>query len=44
MDALWMISGALVLSIVAALFKARRPTPANLGYVSRDWVIRHSAD
>jgi hypothetical protein len=44
MDALLMISGAVVVSIVAALVKARRATPANLGFVSRDWVIRHSGD
>jgi hypothetical protein len=44
MDALWMISGAVVVSVVAALFKSRRTTPASLGYVSRDWVMRHSAD
>ncbi len=44
MDTLWMISGAVVVSIVAALFKSRRATPANLGCVSRDWVMRHSAD
>jgi hypothetical protein len=44
MDTLWMISGAVVVSIVAALVKTRRPTPMNLGSVSRDWVVRHSAD
>ena len=44
MDTLWMISGAVVVSIVTALFRSRRAAPTNLGYVSRDWVIRHSAD
>jgi hypothetical protein len=44
MDTLWMISGAVVVSIVAALLRSRRSTSTNLGYVSRDWVIRHSAD
>jgi hypothetical protein len=44
MDTLWMISGAVVVSIVAALVKTRRATPTNLGYVSRGWVVRHSAD
>jgi hypothetical protein len=44
MDALWMISGAVVVSIVAALFRSRRAAATNLGCVSRDWVMRHSAD
>lgn len=44
MDTLWMISGAVVVSIMAAIFKSRRTAPASLGYVSRDWVMRHSAD
>jgi hypothetical protein len=44
MEALWMISGAAVVSLVTALLRFRRSTPTNLGYVSRDWVIRHSAD
>jgi len=44
MDALWMISGAIVVSIVATYLKIRRPTTTNLGSVSRDWVVRHSGD
>ena len=44
MDTLWMISGAVVVSLVAAFLKARRATPTSLGYVSRAWVVRHSAD
>jgi hypothetical protein len=44
MEALWMISGAVVVFIVATLFKSRRSTRMNLGSVSRDWVIRHSND
>jgi hypothetical protein len=44
MDTLWMISGAVVVSIVAALFRSRRAATTNLGSVSRDWVMRHSAD
>lgn len=44
MDTLWMISGAVVVSLVAAFFRSKRATPAGLGYVSRAWVVRHSAD
>jgi hypothetical protein len=44
MDTLWVISGAVVVSIVAALLRSRRTAPTNLGYVSRDWVMRHNAD
>jgi len=44
MDALWIVSSALVLSIVAAIIKTRRSAPRNLGFVSRDWVIRHGTD
>jgi hypothetical protein len=44
MDALWMIAGAVVLSVVATLLKSRRSTPASLGYLSRDWVMRQSDD
>ena len=44
METLWVISGALVLSIVAAAFKSRRSAQANLGSVSRDWIMRHGAE
>jgi hypothetical protein len=44
MDTLWILSGAVVLSIVAAVIKTRRSAPRNLGFVSRDWVIRHGTD
>jgi hypothetical protein len=44
MDALLIVSSAVVLSIVAAVIKTRRSAPRNLGFVSRDWVIRHGTD
>ena len=44
MDALWILSSGLVLSIVAAVVKTRRSAPKNLGFVSRDWVVRHGTD
>ncbi len=44
MDTLLLVSSAVVLSIVAAVVKARRSGPRNLGFVSRDWVVRHSSD
>ena len=44
MDALWMLSSALVLSVVAAVIKTRRSAPRNLGFVSRDWIVRHGSD
>jgi urea transporter len=44
MDVLWILSSAVVLSIVAAVMKTRRAAPRNLGFVSRDWVVRHGTD
>ena len=44
MDAVWILSGAVIVSIVAALFRTRRSAPLNLGSVSREWVMRHSSD
>jgi hypothetical protein len=44
MDTLLILSSAVVLSIVAAVMKTRRSAPRNLGFVSRDWVVRHGAD
>jgi predicted exporter len=44
METLWIISTAVVVSLIAAAFRSRRSSPRNLGYVSRDWVMRHSTD
>lgn len=44
METLWIISSAVVVSLVAAAAINRRSSPRNLGYVSRDWVMRHSLD
>jgi hypothetical protein len=44
MDTLWILSSAVILSIAAAERKTRRPAPRNLGFVSRDWVLRHGSD
>ena len=44
MDTFLIVSSAVVLSLVAAMIKTRRSTPRNLGFVSRDWVIRHGTD
>ena len=44
MDTFLIVSSAVVLSIVAAMVKTRRSAPRNLGFVSRDWVIRHGSD
>jgi hypothetical protein len=44
METLWIISSVVAISLVAAAFKTRRSSPRNLGYVSRDWVMRHSTD
>jgi len=42
MDTLWIVSGAVVVSIVATVMRTRRSTPRNLGFVSRNWILRHS--
>jgi hypothetical protein len=44
MEAFWIISSAVVFSLVAAFFRNRKSAPRNLGYVSRDWVVRHGVD
>ena len=44
METLWIISGAVVVSIVAVAFKSRRPAQTTLGYVSRAWIMRHDAE
>ena len=44
MDAVWILSCAVIVSVVAALFRHRRPAPVNLGSVSREWVMRHSSE
>ena len=44
METFLIISGALVVSLICAVVKIRRLPPRNLGYVSRDWVIRHGMD
>ncbi len=43
MDTLWIVLGTVAVSIVTAVRKSRRAAPRNLGYVSRDWVMRHSS-
>ena len=42
METLWVISSAVVVSIVAAVFRTRRSGPTNLGFVSRAWVMKHA--
>ena len=44
METLWILSSAVVVSLVAAAVKNRKSSPRSLGYVSRDWVMRHSLD
>jgi hypothetical protein len=44
METLWIISGAVVVSVIASILRIRRSTAPNLGSVSRDWVIRHEGD
>jgi hypothetical protein len=44
MDTLWIVSSAVILSIVGAIIKTRRSAPRNLGFVSPDWVMRHGTD
>lgn len=44
METFLIISGAVVVSLVGAVVKIRRLPPRNLGYVSRDWVMRHGMD
>jgi hypothetical protein len=44
MEAFWIISITVVVSLVGAIFRNRKSAPRNLGYVSRDWVVRHGVD
>ena len=44
METFLIISSAVVVSLVAAILRSRKSAPRNLGYVSRDWVMRHGVD
>ena len=44
MEAFLIISSAVVVSLVGAMFTTRKSARRNLGYVSRDWVMRHGVD
>jgi hypothetical protein len=44
METFLIISSAVVVSFVGAIFKNRRSAPRNLGYVSKGWVMRHGVD
>jgi hypothetical protein len=44
METLWIISSAVIVSVVTAIVKSRKTAARNLGYVSRDWVVRHGTD
>ena len=44
METFLIISSAVVVSLVGAMFTNRKSAPRNLGYVSRDWVMRHGVD
>lgn len=44
METLGIISTAVVVVLLAAFLKNRRPAARNLGYVSRDWVMRHQVE
>ena len=44
METFWIISSAVVVSLVGAIVRNRKSAPGNLGYVSRDWVMRHGVD
>jgi hypothetical protein len=44
MAILWIISAAIVVSFVTAIVRSRKSAPRNLGFVSRDWVMRHGMD
>ena len=44
METFLIISSAVVVSLVGAIVRIRKLPPRNLGYVSRDWVMRHGTD
>ena len=44
MEILWIVSTAIVISFVTAIVRSRKSAPRNLGFVSRDWVMRHGMD
>ena len=44
METFLIISSAVVVSLVGAFVRNRKSAPTNLGYLSRDWVIRHGVD
>jgi len=44
METFLIISSAVVVSLVGAIVRIRRLPARNLGYVSRDWVMRHGMD
>jgi len=44
METFLIISSAVVVSLVGAIFKNRRSAPRNLGYVSKGWVMRNGVD
>jgi len=44
METFWIISSAVVVSLVGVIFRNRKSASRNLGYVSRDWVMRHGVD
>jgi len=44
METLWIISSAVIVSVVTAIVKSRKTAARNLGYVSQDWVVRHGTD
>jgi len=44
METFLIISSAVVVSLVGAIFKNRKSSPRNLGYVSKGWVMRHGVD
>ena len=44
METFWIISSAVVVSLLGAIVRNRKSAPRNLGYVSKGWVIRHGVD
>jgi hypothetical protein len=44
MEILWIVSRAIVVSFMTAIVRSRKSAPRNLGFVSRDWVVRHGTD
>ena len=44
MDTLLIVAGVMVVALLAVVLRALRSSPKNLGFVSRDWVMKHSTD